>query len=342
MRDGRHPAEVTALPELRRRLDAMTSSEIAAALNEIHSLALDEEERILLEAMLVEPLIEKDPALLLTRFADRIGNDEDGVGRNLSWAMASWVGRDVADATAWFDGQIAAGAFEGKSLDGRSQARLEFEAVLVASLLEMDFEAAGRRIEALPEDQRREALEQISFSEISATARANYARLVRGLVPEDERAGSFAEVISDLVAEGGYAGVERFLDDIRAKPEERLISARKAANARLHEIAQDRVPTSQDIDTMRAWVEKQAPGSVDRITGEAIAEATQDGGGFDFEEASRLVLEYHRKSSTDDVLVEFLERFAARSNLEQALPLVRQIRDPELREEILGGLNQPQ
>jgi hypothetical protein len=324
--------------DLGRQIDEMSADELLAALDEVRALDLGDEERGELEAMLFDPLVAKDPALALKRFADRIGNDDDAVGWQLSSAMAAWAKRDPKAAAAWFDQQIAAGVFEAKSLDGRSQARLEFEGALVAELLEGNPDAASARLAKLPEDQRREALEQISFSELDPEARAAYAALVRGLVPQDERAGSFTHVISDLMQDSGFDEVDRFLDQINATSEERSVSAREAANARFEEIASERAITREDVDAMRQWIGKQAPGSADRVTGEALGDASQDGGEFDFDAASKLALEYHRKSSGDDVLVAFLESFAARSNSEQAIHLAEQIRNPKRREEILEQL----
>ena len=326
------------LSDLGNQIDAMGVDELLAALDEIRSLDLGDEERGELEGLLFEPLVEKDPAQALRYFADRIGNDDDAVGWQLSSAMAAWAKQDPSAAAAWFDQQIASGVFEAKSLDGRSYARLEFEGALVAELLAANPDAAGLRLAALPEDQRREALEQISFSELGPEAQSAYAALVRGLVPEDERAGSFTHVISDLVQNAGFTEVDRFLDQIHATPEERAVSAREAANARFEEIANERPLTRQDVDAMREWIEKQSPGSADRVTGEALGDAAQDGGEFDFDAASKLALEYHRKSPGDDVLISFLESFAARSNSEQAIHLAEQIRNPHRRKEIMEDL----
>ena len=327
--------DVRAMVDLQKRLSGMSAEEIIAALDEISALGLDADARKLMEEMLVEPLIERDPELALATFADRVRDDEDGVGWQLSAALGAWAKKDAAAASAWFDRQIAAGLFESKSLDGQSQRRMEFEAALVGVLLTSDAAAAGQRIAALPEDQRREALEQISFSELTPAGQKAYAELVRGLVPQDERAGSFTHIISELIPEGGYSKVEAFLDGIQASPEERAVSAREAANAQLEKIAGERAVTREDVEAMREWLNRQAPGTVDRVTGEALADAAQDGGEFSFSDASKLAVEYHRSSSNDDVLVAFLESFAARSNLEEALPLADRIADPERREKIL-------
>lgn len=205
-------------------------------------------------------------------------------------------------------------------------------------LLTKNPQQAGQRIAELPEDQRREALEQIDFTGLSPSAQAAYASMVRQLVPEDERAGSFSHVVSQLVPEGGYEKVAGFLDQIRATPEERAVSATEAANARIGEISGNRVITRDDVDAMRTWLEQQAPGTADAVTGEALANAAQEGGEFGFEDASKLALEYHESTGNDEVLVAFLESYAARSNLDEALPLAEKIKDPNLREKVLARL----
>jgi len=338
MEDSDGMGDLRTMLAYQKRVSEMSKEEILAALSDISSLGLDDERRASLEEMLVGPLIEKDPQLALEKFADRIALDDDAVGSELSTALGAWAKKDPAAASAWLDKQIAAGLFESKSLDGLSQARMAFEAEMVGVLLGSDLNAASQRIAALPEDQRREALEQIPFSELSPGAQKAYAELVRGLVPQDERAGSFTHVISDLIPEGGYSKVGAFLDDIQASPEERAVSARQAANTQLEDIAGERAVTSQDVDAMRAWLNQQAPGTADRVTGEALAEAAQGGGEFDFEDASKLALQYHKSSGNDEVLVAFLESFAARSNLEEALPIADRIFDPKLRDQVLKRL----
>lgn len=338
MQEGGGAGSIREMMSLQKRMANMSKEELVAALAEIAALELDPEARASLEEMLIEPLIDKDPELALATFADRIGNDDDSVGWHLSSALGAWAKSDPAAAAAWFDRQIAAGVFESKSLDGQSESRLEFEAALVGALLASDIAAAGQRIAALPEDQRREALEQISFSELSPAGQKAYAELVRGLVPQDERAGSFTHVIADLIPEGGYARVGEFLDNIQATPEERAVSAREAATSQLEEIAGDRAVTRADVEAMREWLDRQAPGTADRVTGEALANAAQEDGEFGFAEASKLALQYHRSSGNDDVLVAFLESYAARSNLEEAISLADHISDPKRREEVLKRL----
>ncbi len=339
MRNSSQTTDFREMLGLNKRLGAMSREEIIAALDEISKLGLDDEARRSLEEVLIGPLIEKDPELALTKFASRIRDDSDGVGWQLASALESWAKKSPADASSWLDHQILAGLFESRSLDGRSDTRMEFEAAVVGVLLGSDPSAASQRIAALPEDQRREALEQITFSELGDAAQKAYVDLVRGLVPKDENSGSFTHIISELIPEGGYAKVANFLDEIHATPEEREVSARQAANSQLGALADERALTRNDVESMRDWLKTQSPGNVDTVTGEALGEVVQDEGKFSFQDASKLVLDYQKSSGSDDVLVAFLRSFAARSNLEQAASLAQMIKDPAIRQEILDGLN---
>ncbi len=336
--DGGSAEEMRAMMSFQQRLDEMTKEEMVDALDEIASLNLPDATREMLESMIIDPLIARDPELALKRFADRIQSDPDGIGWQLSTALKEWAKNDLSAATAWFDKQIGDGNFESKTLDGRSDMRLQFEGALMESLLASDPAAAARRLSELQEDQRREVLQQIPFGELSEESRNAYANLVRGLVPADEREGSFAHIATELVGSGDYSDVSAFLDGVRATPSERAAAAMDAADSKLEQLAMEGQVTAKDVDEMRAWLKLQAPDQIDSITGKALAEAAQERGKFKFSDAAQLALKYHQSSGNDDLLVAFLESYSARSNLDEAKHLAEMIKDDARRAEILTGL----
>lgn len=330
--------EVRAMIDFQLRIAEMTREEMIAALDEISGLDLSDAERAALEEKILESLVKKDPAYALDRFVDRIESEPDGVGWQLSNAMKEWAKKDLAAATAWLDRQIAAGKFESRTLDGNSEMRVQFESALLESLLGSDLGVAGNRLAALPEDQRREVLENFSFSDLSPEQQKSYAALVRGLVPADEREGSFAHIAEQLVDENGYAKVSGFLDSVNATAEERTAAARQVAETRLANLASDGEVTQGEIDSLRTWLNKQTAGQTDAIIGKALAEAAQDGESFDFSEASQLAIKYQKSSGSDDVLIAFLQSYSAHSNLEEARHLADMISDEKLRAEVLRKL----
>ena len=321
-----------------QELAGMTQEEMTAALDEIAGLDLSDEARESLESLILAPLIREDPQLALERFADRIGSESSEITWQLSTALRDWAKKDLAGATAWFDRQIADGKFDSKTLDGRSEERTRFEAALMQSLLTSDPNAASQRLANIPEDQRRGVLEQIAFPDLGPQDQKTYAELVRQLVPQDERAGSFAHIASVLVDASGYGKVSSFLDAVQATPAERAAAAMQTAESRMQSLGLEGNVTPADVDRLREWLTRQAPGQVDSITGKAIAEAAQDHGKFKFAEASQLVLQYQKSSGNDDVLVAFLQSYSARSNLEEAIHMADLISDAKRRAEILNQL----
>jgi len=67
------------------------------------------EVRTMLESMIINPLVEKDPELALTRFIGRLDDDRGQMRWQLSRALKNWMEKDPAKAQVWFDQQIAAG-----------------------------------------------------------------------------------------------------------------------------------------------------------------------------------------------------------------------------------------
>ncbi|MES2441115.1 MAG: hypothetical protein V4584_18780 [Verrucomicrobiota bacterium] len=332
-------SQLLAMIDFKKRLSEMTKEEMIAALDEIDGLDLTDDQRRMLEEAIIDPLIKADPEYALNRFADQIEADSNGIGWQLSTALCDWAKKDLAGATAWFDRQIAEGNFESKTLDGKSDMRVKFESALLETLLSTDLDAARSRLAAIPEEQRREVLEQLPFPDLGAPDQKAYADLVRDLVPSDERAGSFANIATQLIENGGsYDKVTAFLDSVQATPAERIASAIQTANSQLSSIALEGNVTRADVDRLREWLTRQAPGQMDSITGKAIAEAAQDDGKFQFSEASQLALQYQKSSGNDDVLVSFLESYSARSNIEEAIHLADMISDPKRREAILKHL----
>ena len=338
MQNGGGRTDMRAGVGFQQDLTGMTKEELAAALDEIAGLDLSDEAREALESLIIAPLIRQDPQLALERFGDRIGSESSAIGWQLSTALRDWAKKDLAGATAWFDRQIADGKFDSKTLDGRSEERTRFEAALMQSLLSSDPNAASQRLADIPEDQRREVLEQIDFPELGAQDQQAYAELVRQLVPQDERAGSFAHIASELVDDSGYGKVSAFLDAVQATPDERAAAASQTAESRLQTLGLEGNVTRGEVDSLREWLTRQAPGKADSITGKALAEAAQDHGKFKFAEASQLVLHYQQSSGNDEVLISFLQSYSARSNLEEAIHMADMISDPKRRAEILDQL----
>ncbi len=324
-------SEMEALIQFEQRLSKMSKEELLAALESLTGLNLSPEARLELEKMILAQLVTIDPAAALKRYAGKIKDAPNEIGLQLAEALKEWATNDLTGAAAWLDQQIASGNFDSKTLDGRSDMRTQFEAALMESLVSSNSDEAGRRLEGLPEDQRREVLEQIPFADLSPDAQKAYAELVRQWIPNDERGGSFADMAGKLVDGNAFSQVGDFLDSIQATPAERFAAAKQSAESQLDVLSRAGTVTIAAVDELRTWIKQQAPDQVDRISGKSLAEASQNGGKLSTEEAGALVLQYQQRTGSDDMLVAFLDGYAAHSNLSLVQSYVGTLRDPTVR-----------
>lgn len=323
------------------RMESMTTSELYAALDEIGALGLNPIKQSALEAEAVEFLMEKDPEGTLSRFDDRIGNDDD-VGWILAEALGYMADRDPAAAVRWMDDKIKAGKFMSKTLDGYSEARIEYESILMSRILGSTNGQASDRVKELqlPETDRLDVLEQMDLTELSPSAQSEYVKILRELVPEDDREGAFGYVASELVYEGGFEAVDAFMKRVNATPVERSEAASEAALGKMLAISEERAVTAGDVDQLRTWLQGNVPAEVDQLTGEAIGEAYEEDGYFDYEQSEKLALQYHESTGNDEVLAGFLRSYAAMENPREAGKLLNRIKDGELRQQLARELKE--
>lgn len=330
--------DMRKLMSFQRKLQAMDKDELVEALDRIAALELDDMQRMMLENMLIGPLAAKDPELALTRFAARIGEDKTGMGWQLASALGEWAKKDQSAAIAWLDKQIAAGTFDSKSLDGKSRTRMAFEGGLVARLLETDPQAAAARIAALPADQRKDVFQNFGFRHVKPEGYYAFADLARSQLSGNDRLEVLGKQAYTIATIGDFKKVEEYMDRIAATPDERIRSAEDAARGSIQGKAYQSKITTAEVDSMREWLATQAPGSVDKLTGDAIGGVMNHGGQMGFSEASELVLSYHAESGSDDLLTGFLEKAQVWQNKEEARSIAEKISDPQKREKALERL----
>jgi hypothetical protein len=338
MRQTGGMGDMRAMIRFQQQIQAMTRDELANALDEIATLDLPQDAAEMLEQMLIGPLCQKDPEFALTRYLDRLHDERGGLSWQLSTAMMEWSVKDPAAATAWFDNQIAAGKFDSKSLDGRSQPRMQFEGSLIGTLLSSDPAAASARLHSLPEDQRQDVLQHYTGNALKDEDQLAYATLVREELPESEQLDTLASMASRRAWNDGFTETDEFLERIKATPAERAASVQQVAQQKISRIASNKKVTRENIETLREWATTQAPDAVDAMTGKSLAQAVRGENTLPFVEASAMALEYHEASGNDEVLVSFLDPGIGQQNKEEARALAEQISDPTRREAALKKL----
>ncbi|GAA5481460.1 hypothetical protein [Haloferula sargassicola] len=325
--------DLRVLMKMQARLLEMDRDELVAALDEIAALDLSPEIRQGLEQMLVSNLAEKEPQLVLERYLDRVNDSRNmGVTWSLAQAFGRWMEKDPTAAQTWFDARIAAGDFDSKSLDGRSDARLRFESALIGKLLKSDPAAASERLKTLPEDQRADIFRQGGFSTLADGTEKDFAALVRDNIPEGERGELLAQGTTMKLHQGGYESVSAFLDKIDATAGERQDVAKHAAIQKLRTLAPPGQEVKRrDVDEMLAWLSKEAPEKADRITGEALGSLWTN----DIERRADMVEKLSEEGGGDEVLIGFLDNGRLHQQRDLAQRLAEKIQDAGERERLL-------
>jgi hypothetical protein len=334
--------QTRAMIAFQRRLAKMSPQEMVDVLNEIAGYGLPDDARGRLEHMIIELLIQQDPELALTYYADHLHGNFFGWGPVLiPNAFSNFVETDLPAATAWFDQQIANGKFDLRSLEYGNEGLRMFEGILLNQMLKADPGLAANRLTSHPEEQRAQVLQGVWQVAQDAECSKAYANLVRSLVPADQQDDCFAHLGLDLRADMDYSRMIEFLDSVQATPAERTATAVAAAAAKLKHF-----PESGHwvIDEMKQAFNTQAPEQTDRLIGKALADSTQLHWGLPFENAVKHARQYYQESGNDEVLVAFLRNLSTRqdrynsSNITDMIQLAEQIKDGEQRTQVLNGL----
>ncbi|KAB2642837.1 MAG: hypothetical protein DVB26_01290 [Verrucomicrobia bacterium] len=328
--------DLRTLLHFQQRLQTMTREELVAALDEITALELPANSRSMLEPLLLAPLIDKDPALVLTRFTSRLDELDEAINRQLAMALRAYAQRSPREAVDWLGRQVDSGKFASAALNGRNPTRLQLESALLGALLTADPAATVDRLAALPQDQRAEAIGNAALDQNMQTDLTWYARLVRGQVPASEQAAAFARQVALWVAQGGYASATEFLNAIKLTPEERLACIEQAVTTQIFSTTK-KLGTA-DLDALRDWVNSQAPQETASVTAQVLCTAAMGKRKLDFSQAAQLAIQSSQASGNDDALIGFVECWAARSNKDEARELAEKITDAKRRAATLKRL----
>ena len=329
--------DMRAMIRHQQRIQEMSRDELVSALDEVAALDLGDDARQHLEQMLIGPLIQKEPEFALNRYIDRLADPHGIMGWQLSNGMKEWMKKEPERAVGWFDQQIAAGKFDSKSLDGKSQSRMQFEGAVISTLLTTDTAAAAARLKLLSEDQRADVLRNNTGNGVQEKDQLAFANLVREQLPEKDQAQTLAQQASQRGwGSEGYTEVTEYMDRIEATPAERAVCVEQVAESKIQQISQNKKIAREDIESLRDWATTQSPATLDKVTGAALVTAIQANQKMEFSEAAELATQYQQASGNDEVIIHFLSSGSAYDHKEEAIALAAKITDPKQREEVLS------
>ncbi|MDB6079562.1 MAG: polymerase, sigma-24 subunit, subfamily [Akkermansiaceae bacterium] len=321
--------------DLQKKFAAMSAEDLAEGLDQILSMNLPEDQGHI-GGLLVAALLEKDPRLAYARFA-KVSSDNNEIYFRLADGMKQWAQSDGVTATAWLDEQIKAGRFDSKALDGHSDLP-RFEAALLSTLLKADPSAARARLAAMSVEERTSILgNYLPMLHIPVGREAELAGLIRSQLPADQTTNAMASAAASMVHRRGFDGIAKFMDDSQATAGERqaMVTESVAMKLGIYGV-ENGEPNSGDglaaIDKARAWAEREAPGSADTATGQALGLLLTRN--YPFQESASVALHYLETTGSDGVLAAFLNTPSAQKNPQQVIDLLPKIADPKVREEI--------
>lgn len=304
--------------QFRRQMEKMSATELMRSLHEIASIDLSQIERLVLEDMIMSQLVRKDPQSALTGFIDQIG-DGGPLGRLLPSALGQWMREEPEMAGAWFDAQIAAGRFDSRRLDGSDAIQTSFEAHSIAALLDSDPVAAGKRLEALTEKNRADAMRFAGTLKEMVAPRA-FVELARKHLTESAQAAAISSQAQKLVQGNDYNHVTEFLDDIAATPTERAAAVKSSVSKGVSNVVTERRFTAVDLISIRNWVTAQAPELIAEVTGETLGIVSiQQSPQMEFTGIADLVHQYHEAGDGDALLIHFLDHAHAKDETQRKL-----------------------
>jgi len=326
-----------ALMHFHEQLRILTPDELCSLLKELQALDPRDNFGMMASAILLD-LVEKAPEMALKNFFDLRDHPQSVVGLRLSQALAAWTKQDAAGATAWLDQQIAAGALDSKSLDGKSPPRVQFEKALLEVLLSADSQAAARRLANLSQDQCKEVLSRMRYDDFEEKDQMALANLTRQQLSGKDQAEVLAQAVSNSITDD-YSKITACMNRIEASPTERAACIDSVVRLRFNMLSHQRRITPEDVEKVRAWTGAVAPQATDRATGLALASALNSKNYKRFSEFADLAEQYHEAGGGDEILIPLLESWGAKENQERARKLAERLSDERRRNDLLKKLN---
>lgn len=321
-----------------RRLDegfrSMTLDQLIAALDEIEAAELSRNDLQMLEQIIRSAIFTNHPEEGLTHFIHLYG--DQGWDYSMASGFAGWAKQNPDKAIAWFDEQLAAGAFDRDHTSGAFSKPVGLVREAFFALLGPTPDGAGHLLAAIPEGIRLGTLGSIHITSLNEKTHGAWADLVREHLSASEQLKAISWPTQNWSDGDGasmnLSQVSAYLNRISATEAELksclLCAAGEAGSWRTR--GPDRKSAAEDLDALRRWVGESMPKLVDPATAKALAAIRAP-----YPELAEIAMDYHRTSGNDALLIPLLDRHDARDNRPLARRIARQLSDETSRNEYL-------
>lgn len=334
-----NPAQVRESLMLENQWRTLDSATLGKMIADARAADLSEDDREAVIDMLLEVLVEKDPArafaVIEEGFAGKTPREIQQQLSKRSGLFEKWIQSDGPQALAWLDRQIAAGLFDSRSLAGTSNVRQVYESLIYQKTKE------GSRIAALDPLDRLPTLQSWRLRDLPLEDQIALAKVARtsGLKPS-EVAEVMKPFLNKAMQSGDLAGADAFFEQIDPTPEELPHLSETAAGSAMFALGKkaDQL-TGDEVPAIRSWLaDKSTEG--DAYIGSMIGKGFSNG--WDAGQIYATMERLQKDQPSDDLISTFLIG-ASEGNKQKldpatALDFANRITDPGKRAVTLNAI----
>lgn len=280
-----------------RGLRNLTIDELLDLLSKIPSLACSESATVAITNIILGAIIEKQPVIGFSLALDRF-KENPLRGREMAARFREWITKDYQTAETWLQAQDWGGLAEIPH-----SPLIDMGSAILTRHLNHNLDQVGILIPRLPMQSRFEII-KYGFTNCDRTVDdIRAATFIRQSLNPHEVPRMFGEVYSHLGLLGNYQKIDNLLQTISASDEEKNAIVLAASKARM--IMGTGKPDGESLDEIRSWARTQAPGVLDRVSGELISIM------YDRDHNEKLaevrILKLHDAGASDDVINAFID-----------------------------------
>lgn len=334
-----NPAQVRESLLLENQWRTLDSATLEKMIADARAADLSEDDREAVIDMLLEVLVEKDPArafaVIEEGFAGKTPREIQQQLSKRSGLFEKWIQSDGPQALAWLDRQIAAGLFDSRSLAGTSNVRQVYESLIYQKTKE------GSRIAALDPLDRLPTLQSWRLRDLPLEDQIALAKVARtsGLKPS-EVAEVMKPFLNKAMQSGDLAGADAFFEQIDPTPEELPHLSETAAGSAMFALGKkaDQL-TGDEVPAIRSWLaDKSTEG--DAYIGSMIGKGFSNG--WDAGQIYATMERLQKDQPSDDLISTFLigasEGSKQKLDPATALDFANRITDPGKRAVTLNAI----
>lgn len=313
---------------------SMSYEQLQTAVAEVEEADLAAYDRSMLLKLILRRILESDPERGFTEMIPRYL--ENGWSYTMGTAYGEWAATNPDAAVSWYENQVEQGAIAKLSHKGKPFLLSALLKSGIFTLISERPDLSTRLLAAVPEKQRIKMLGGMAINKVKYEPenQKNWAEMVRSQLTGKDRLKGITNPLGNWSDGDGAPmsldDVDGYMERIQATEDELraciLVTARDSAAWRKR--GKERRPFVEDLKSFRSWVNNKNPDLVDAATLSVVESNYQH---HPYKELSAAVLEIHKTSANDELLVALLKNRQSKDHKETALQIASELTDEGLR-----------